>query len=303
MRESLVGERFGKLSIICQMSESSSTGCRNWLCLCDCGKGIVASTRELNQGKYQDCGCEEKKVRILKNRKTAEDLTGRVFGELTVISRAKKINGKKAWVCKCSCGNETITYEYKLKSGEIKNCGFHSEKNHTLRQRDITGQVFGQLTVIEKSGKYDHNGSIIWRCLCSCGNVCFYTSDPLIRNRIVSCGCYRRSGIKLNQGLHRIEGTCVERLLRQKARIDSRTGVVGVTNTRQGKYRAYIGFKGKRYHLGTFETIDEAMEARKNGEKIHEDFLREYFQENPEQNNRFDEIDITNTGFKMQVNC
>ncbi len=296
MRKSLVGERFGKLSVICQMSESSSAGYRNWLCLCDCGKGIVASTRELNQGKYQDCGCEKKKIRILKNSKTAEDLTGKVFGELTVIGRAKNINGKKAWRCKCSCGNETITYEYKLKSGEIKHCGFHSEKHRTRRKRDITGQVFGQLTVIGESGKYDHNGSIIWRCLCSCGNECFYTADPLIRNRIVSCGCYRKSGIKLNQGLHRIEGTCVERLLRQKPRIDSRTGVVGVTNTKHGKYRAYIGFKGKRYHLGTYDTIDEAVEARKKGEKIHEDFLREYFQEHPEQNNRFDKEDITSTG-------
>ena len=33
---------------------------------------------------------------------------------------------------------------------------------------DLTGQRFGKLTVIEKSGT--KNGSVLWKCECDCGN-------------------------------------------------------------------------------------------------------------------------------------
>lgn len=52
------------------------------------------------------------------------DLTGRVFGRLTVIERAP--NNKKGgtmWRCRCSCGKELVTYSYTLTGGNSTSCG------------------------------------------------------------------------------------------------------------------------------------------------------------------------------------
>lgn len=53
-----------------------------------------------------------------------EDLTGQKFGRLTVISIAERKKGYGVyWLCKCECGNETITSTGHLKSGHTKSCG------------------------------------------------------------------------------------------------------------------------------------------------------------------------------------
>lgn len=54
-----------------------------------------------------------------------EDLTGKVFGRLTVLKFAKKcpkIN-KNFWLCKCTCGGTIMTQSNSLKSGNTKSCG------------------------------------------------------------------------------------------------------------------------------------------------------------------------------------
>lgn len=51
---------------------------------------------------------------------------------------------------------------------------------------DMTGQVFGRLTVTEYAGDRK------WRCTCSCGNTVDVARQSLIKGRSTSCGCYRR---------------------------------------------------------------------------------------------------------------
>lgn len=62
-----------------------------------------------------------------------EDLTGRKFGRLTVISRIGTNNlGKATWLCKCDCGKETVVTTGELKSGNTKSCGcYNKEKRKT----------------------------------------------------------------------------------------------------------------------------------------------------------------------------
>lgn len=61
--------------------------------------------------------------------------------------------------------------------------------------KDLTGQKFGRLTVIEraedrisKSGKH----RIMWCCKCSCGNEIITSSGNLREGRTQSCGCLAR---------------------------------------------------------------------------------------------------------------
>jgi hypothetical protein len=51
------------------------------------------------------------------------DLTGQVFGRLTVIGFAEKRKALSYWRCKCDCGNERAAYAGHLKSGHTASCG------------------------------------------------------------------------------------------------------------------------------------------------------------------------------------
>ena len=51
------------------------------------------------------------------------DLTGQQFGRLVVIQRAKAINKRTKWLCRCECGNEVVVESYNLKTGHTQSCG------------------------------------------------------------------------------------------------------------------------------------------------------------------------------------
>ena len=52
------------------------------------------------------------------------DLTGCVFGRLTVIEYAgRNCDGVRMWLCRCACGNETVVRGSCLTSGHSKSCG------------------------------------------------------------------------------------------------------------------------------------------------------------------------------------
>lgn len=54
----------------------------------------------------------------------AIDLSGQVFGRLTVLSRATvRLKGNAVWVCRCSCGTEKEVRGTHLRNGDVKSCG------------------------------------------------------------------------------------------------------------------------------------------------------------------------------------
>lgn len=50
------------------------------------------------------------------------DLTGKKFTRLTVISRSKDRGAQHYWNCKCDCGKERIVSGHRLTSGKTKSC-------------------------------------------------------------------------------------------------------------------------------------------------------------------------------------
>lgn len=58
------------------------------------------------------------------------------------------------------------------------------------RKYDLIGEKFNKLTPI----KYIKNGKYL--CKCDCGNECIVSGTSLIKNRTMSCGCYRNNRIK-----------------------------------------------------------------------------------------------------------
>ena len=67
--------------------------------------------------------------------------------------------------------------------------------------------------------------------------------------------------------------------MKRKQRSDNTSGHTGVYKMKNGRYRTGIGFKGKRYSLGTYDTFAEAVKAREYAENVlHKAFINEYDQ-------------------------
>lgn len=104
-----------------------------------------------------------------------EDLTGKRFGEWTVIKRADdqtKSNGAKWW-CRCSCGKEKIVWGKYLRNGTSKSCGC----NKAIAKK---GDRIGSLiitNIISKEGNGKRRKRYV--CMCDCGNTVELTATQL----------------------------------------------------------------------------------------------------------------------------
>ncbi len=58
------------------------------------------------------------------------------------------------------------------------------------------GDVFDRLSVICDSGKRSTAGSILWSCVCECGNSVEVTGAPLKRGDYRSCGCWTKDRMR-----------------------------------------------------------------------------------------------------------
>ncbi|MFP5528102.1 hypothetical protein ACLGL1_06465 [Peptococcus simiae] len=267
----LKGERFGNLTALYRI-QNDEKGYAKWLCQCDCGNKVVENTKRLKRGTTTSCGCVPKTN--ARNGNKAENLIGGKYGKLTVIKRVENKNSRVSWLCKCDCGNEKVTTAQLLKSGKTKSCGCLRgfQSNH---YKDISGKKFDRLLVIEPTNLRDNRGSIIWKCLCDCGNECIVTEDNLVRKKTTSCGCRKKeicSNITNLVSLYQ-DTSYTFLKFRKNVRSDNKCGVRGISKLKNGRFRATIGFKKIRYDLGTYSTLQEALFKRKYAEEIlHEGF-------------------------------
>ena len=112
--EDLIGKRFGHLMVL------SYAGDYKWLCRCDCGTEKQVRSYDLKSGKTRSCGCLKKE---LIRKRNLEDLTGMIFGRLTVLGIANDEFNNVTWRCRCQCGNIIDVPAGYLKSGDTKSCG------------------------------------------------------------------------------------------------------------------------------------------------------------------------------------
>lgn len=129
-----------------------------------------------------------------------KDLTGEVFGRLTVIREddvyiSPKGRRHKQWLCECSCDKKIISVRQShLRSGGIKSCGcLRKEVMRDTHTIDLAGRVFGRLTVIERTNDYlfpNGRPGIQYLCKCSCdGKIITILGQSLVAKNTRSCGC------------------------------------------------------------------------------------------------------------------
>lgn len=202
----------------------------------------------------------------------SNDLTGKRFGKLTVISKTdRKKNGSILWECRCDCGNEKEVTSRDLNSGRVKSCGCSRGSSKSL-----VGKRFGMLTVISDSGEKQGTAKL-WVCKCDCGKIKNVRTDALTSGKVISCGCQKRMQEKINElkaGRNLSDHTS-EVFFRNTLSKNNRTGVNGVC-LYKGEYIAYIGYKNRVYHLMVTKDFDAAVKIRKEAELNLDDFENWY---------------------------
>ena len=109
---------------------------------------------------------------------------------------------------------------------------------------DLTGQRFGCLTVVRQNGISKHHQQL-WLCRCDCGKETTVNTGGLKSGNTKSCGCLKHTKRISTNGS------------------TSMTGIAEICNN-DGKifYSAYTFFDGREVHLGFFDNLEKAKEAR-----------------------------------------
>lgn len=206
----LTNQKFGEWTVIREASkeEKQNRPGAYWLCKCNCGTERIVNGQTLRKGESSSCGCKTGEIIAKKNISRAEDLTGRIFGRLTVITRdfekenSLSSKGSTYWKCKCECGKEVTVSRGSLLNGTTKSCGCYrkeiSAKHLTevasKKYVDETGNKYGKLTVLYKIENTDATKKgAYWMCKCDCGNQKIIFGNSLRRGNTTSCGCIGKS--------------------------------------------------------------------------------------------------------------
>lgn len=219
------------------------------------------------------------------------DLTGKTFGRLTVIERVDDYiypNGvhKARWKCQCNCEQKTfinIRADHLLKM-ETQSCGClkkESASNNFKKYNDYEIQEDYVIMYTQKGEPFFVDLEDFWKVR----DICWHIDKNGYLTGIGKC--------KKIVYLHRVIMDCppdgiIDHINGDKTnnrKINLRTGTQGQNNINKGikknnksgavgvcwikrtnKWQAYIGFNGKRIHLGYFDNFDNAIKARKEAE-------------------------------------
>ena len=203
------------------------------------------------------------------------DLTGQRFGYWKVLERANKSGKQAYWLCKCDCGKIKTVSSSTLRNGTSRSCGCKDGKrNHYYIRNNI---VYVKLSNCNDSMLCDVEDW--WKLslfrwykdslgYAACSEKpkrfhCFIIDndsgelvvDHINRNRLDNRKCNLRLA------------SYQENTRNSNKKCTNKSGIKGVWyDERRNKWCAGISLHGKSIGLGRYNTIEDACEARKNGE-------------------------------------
>lgn len=200
------GRQFGKLTVVASAGRKDDQGYRVWICRCECGTTIEASTSALNRNRARDCGFGQRPVMLMKPcARCGKEfrVSTKYFEKRRFCSRACQHEGHHPATKTCAhCGTAyTVSAS---EAGVSRFCGSSCRAQWTGQQRadaaklrplpphDLTGQRFGRLLVTGLSESRREIGRVFWSCRCDCGQTRELTTSALRQGGHQSCGCLRR---------------------------------------------------------------------------------------------------------------
>lgn len=122
------------------------------------------------------------------------DLTGQKYGRLTVIEMLYSYkNNQTHCRCTCTCGKTTIVLASSLKSGRTKSCGCLEAESRFGRKHGKykAGDTVNGFTLLEETDRRTPSQSIVWKCMCTCGNIVYDSPSNIKHANKKKCeACY-----------------------------------------------------------------------------------------------------------------
>lgn len=112
------------------------------------------------------------------------------------------------------------------RNNPTSSCGCSKGK----KSEDISNQKFGRLRAICPTEKR-LAGSVVWECVCDCGNRIEVSLNQLKSGNVKSCGCLVHEHDP-KESLHYVERTCVESLRSKEVRKDNTVAAQEFENRR-----------------------------------------------------------------------
>lgn len=309
MRNDLTNQVFGRLTAK-EIVGKDKRGYL-WRCECECGGEKIVPASYLRNGHTQSCGC------INAEREAKLDITGQRWGRLVAVKHVgyklvpngDRMQKQSVWLWQCDCGNTKKIPAIQVKHGGTRSCGCKATEHiSNLRKEDIAGQQFGRLTAIQPTKeRMKVRGDVIWELRCECGNTIYKTVNELKTGRILSCGCLYKESRKDCASFRKdfVDNTSISMIVAAKKPIATNTtGHTGVwLNKKTGLYEAYINYQKKRYYLGVYKDVNDAIRARKEAERrLHDPVVMEYFTNlTPERKKEFIEY-MKSIGIAIEIN-
>lgn len=229
--------------------------------------------------------------------KTREDLTSRVFGDLTVLYQDEDYVNKNGvhfsmWRCRCECGCKDCKKEVSVRGALLKNhtridCGCsRNRKISKSLQKQNEYEICGDYVIMYTSKHEPFLVSIedFWKVR----NISWYINKQgyvvnktrknggvLLSRLIMDCPADllvdHRNGDKTNNIRDNLRlATHSENTMNHKLSGYNSSGVTGVSwNKRDKKWESYIGKDGTRNRLGYFDDFESAVKARKEAEEVY----------------------------------
>jgi hypothetical protein len=143
----ITGQRFGELTVI-RLGSSGRRGAF-WECECSCGKTITVGGVSLRRSRRPTRSCGHEKY---EKRGPLHDLTGQVFGDLTVLAFAKMVGEGAWWKCRCMCEGLTIVAANRLRTGHTRSCGCLQKRTAAKTAVSVTkNRIFPPPTRAQKA--------------------------------------------------------------------------------------------------------------------------------------------------------
>lgn len=228
-----------------------------------------------------------------------EDLTGKIIWNWKILglSDKKTKEGKPLWICECQCENKTVKLHkrYTITSGRAKSCGCMKEqyRTQTNKQKYQNKYIFTDTDCIIIANNTGNKFYIDKEDYEKVKDYCWYETQrgymatsinkkTIMLHRVI-LGLENTDSRTVDHIYHTHDGknnfynnkksnlrvTTQSKNCENRAISDNNTsGKTGVSwSKNENKWVAYITYNNKRYHLGYFSNINDAINIRKQKEK------------------------------------